>query len=263
MATKRRSAARKPGQVPSPEPVAYPESEFTRFQRAKLVEVESAQAEHERIWGIGRVNALVPTEFRVKFYAQAERIWAAQASQDAVKFGAACDGMIRAYKAMSDWATKQGIEPVTKVHSIEADTHLGIMIIVKDEADAVQYLALRKDIVQVWTVAEIAELVKAGIGQAIWEMKAQLPVRGTVVAVQQDSAEHSADSAKGFGNSAGEGKKAIGEAVGRQEDRTRPSAKPAASGGESGFEDLENDIDLDKPVEFPKMFQEPPKAKSR
>lgn len=256
MATKRRSAARKPGQVPSPEPVAYPESEFTRFQRAKLVEVESAQAEHERIWGIGRVNALVPTEFREKFYAQAERIWAAQASQDAVKFGAACDGMIRAYKAMSDWATKQGIEPVTKVHAIEADTHLGIMVIVKDEADAVQYQALRQDVRQVWTVAEIAELVKAGIGQAIWEMKAQLPVRGTVVAVQQKSEQKAASEAVGQ-------QKAIGEAVGLQEDRTRPSAKPAASGGESGFEDLENDIDLDKPVEFPKMFQEPPKAKSR
>ena len=242
MATKRRSAARKPGQVPSPEPVAYPESEFIRFQRVKLVEVESAQADHEQKWGIGRVTTLVPTEFREKFYAQAERIWAAQASQDAVKFGAACDGMIRAYKAMSDWATKQGIEPVTKVHAIEADTHLGIMVIVKDEADAVQYLALRKDIVQVWTVAEIVELVKAGIGQAIWETKAQLPVRGTVVAVQQKSEQKAASEAVGQ-------QKAIGEAVGLA--------------GASGFEDLENDIDLDKPVEFPKMFQEPPKAKSR
>jgi hypothetical protein len=246
MATKRRSAARKPGQVPSPEPVAYPESEFTRFQRAKLVEVEVAQAEHEQKWGIGRITTLVPTEFREKFYAQAERIWAAQASQDATKFGAACDGMIRAYKAMSDWATKQNIEPVTKVQAIEADTHLGIMVIVKDEADANQYLALRKDVVQVWTVAEIAELVKAGIGQAIWEMKAQLPVRGTVVQVQQESKQ-----------------KASSEAVGRNEDRQRPLAQPAASGGASGFEDLENDIDLDKPVEFPKMFQEPPKAKTR
>lgn len=246
MATKRRSAARKPGQVPSPEPVAYPESEFTRFQRAKLVEIEVAQAEHEQKWGIGRITTLVPTEFREKFYAQAERIWAAQASQDATKFGAACDGMIRAYKAMDAWSIKEGIEPITKVQAIEADTHLGIMVIVKDEADANQYLALRKDVVQVWTVAEIAELVKAGIGQAIWEMKAQLPVRGTVVAVQQESKQ-----------------KAASEAVGRNEDHQRPLAQPAASGGASGFEDLENDIDLDKPVEFPKMFQEPPKAKTR
>lgn len=263
MATKRKNAPRKPGQVPKPEPVAYPESEFTRFQRAKLVEVDATQAEHEQIWGIGRVTTLVPTSFREKFYAQAERIWAAQGSQDVTRFGAACDGMIRAYKAMSDWATKEGIEPITKVHAVEADTHLGIMVIVKDEADAVQYQALRKDVRQVWTVAEIVELVQGGIGKAIWDLKEQLPVRGTVVAVQQDSAAHSADSAKGFGNSAGDGKKAIGEAVGLQEDRTRPSAKPAASGGESGFEDLENDIDLDKPVEFPKMFQEPTEAKSR
>jgi hypothetical protein len=253
MATKRKSAARKPGQVPSPEPIKYPESEFKRFQRAKLVEVDAAQAEHEQKWGIGRVTTLVPTEFRVKFYAQAERVWAAQTGEDVAKFGAACDGMIRAYKAMNSWAIAEGIEPVTKVNAIEADTQLGIMVIVKDEADANQYLALRKDVVQVWTVAEIVELVKAGIGQAIWEMKEQLPVRGTLVQVQQESRES-------------------------EESRQRPSAQPAASGGvkqqmaageavgragASGFEDLENDIDLDAEVEFPKMWTGPHKVEAR
>lgn len=241
MATKRMSATRRSADSSKPVAVQYPESEFSRFSRAKLVEVEVAQLEHEQKWGIGRVNTLVPTEFREKFYAQQERIWAAQVSQDAAKFGAACDGMIRAFKAMSNWAQAEGIEPISKVNAIEAQTHLGIMVIVKDEADAVQYMALRKDVVQVWTVAEIVELVKAGIGQAIWEMKKNLPVRGTVVAVQQDSAARSAE--------AGEGKMAGGEAVGLA--------------GASGFEDLENDIDLDKPVDFPKMFQEPPKAKGK
>ena len=249
MATKRRNALRRSGEASKPLAVQYPESDFDRFVRAKLIEVEVAQAEHEQKWGIGRVTTLVPTEFREKFYAQQERIWSARKSQDASRFGAACDGMIRAFKAMSDWAIKQGIEPITSVQAIEADTHLGTMVIVRNEIDAEQYLALRKDVIQVWTVDEIAELLKAGIGNAMWELKAQIPVRGFVAAVQQDSAARSADSAEGFGNSADNGKKAAGEAVGRA--------------GASGFEDLENDIDLDTPVNFPKMFQAPAEAKTR
>ena len=249
MASKSKSVQQKKGQVPSPGGLTYPASEFDRFKEAKLVELDRFRAEHEAKWGIDRISTLVPTEFREKFYAQAERIWAAQNSQDVSRMAAACDGMIRAYKAMDAWATAEGIEPVTKVHAIEADTHLGIMVIVKDEADAVQYLALRKDVVQVWTVAEIVELVKAGIGQAIWDMKKQLPVRGTVVRVEQDAQEDQA--------------KAAGEAVGGQEDRKRPLAQPVASGGGSGFEDMENDLDLDEPVEIPKMWDAPPEAKKR
>lgn len=263
MATKNKKVQQKKGQVPSPGGLSYPASEFDRFKEAKLVELDRFRADHEAKWGIGRISTLVPTEFREKFYAQSERVWAAQNSQDVSRMAAACDGMIRAYKAMDAWAIAEGIEPITKVHAIEADTHLGIMVIVKDEADAVQYQALRQDVRQVWTVAEIVELIKAGIGQAIWEMKEQLPVRGTVVAVQQDSAARSADSAKGFCNSAGDGKKAAGEAVGRDEDRKRPLAKPVASGGGSGFEDLENDLDLDEAVDLPKMWNAPPEAKKR
>ena len=253
MSVKKRGAVRRSGQIPVALAVQYPETEFSRLQRAKIVEVDVAQVKHEEKWGIGRVITLVPTEFRVKFYAQSERIWSAQEARDEGKFIAACDGMIRAFKAMSNWAQAEGIEPINQagqVRAIEADTDLGIMVIVKDERDANQYLAIRKDVVQVWTVSEVAELLKAGIGQAMADLKAQLPVRGFVAAVQQDSAAHSADSAKGFCNSAGEGKMADGEAVG-------------LGGGASGFEDLENDIDLDEPVKFPKMFKLPKSAKEK
>jgi hypothetical protein len=249
VATKNKKVQQKKGQVPSPGGLSYPASEFDRFKEAKLVELDRFRAEHEAKWGIGRISTLVPTEFREKFYAQSERIWAAQNSQDVSRMAAACDGMIRAYKAMDAWAIAEGMKPITKVHAIEADTHLGIMVIVKDEADAVQYQALRQDVRQVWTVAEIVELVKAGIGQAIWEMKEQLPVRGAVVAVQQEEQQSQ--------------QKAAGEAVGGDEDRKRPLAKPVASGGGSGFEDLENDLDLDEAVDLPKMWNAPPEAKKR
>lgn len=238
MSVKMRGAGKRSGQIPGALAVQYPESEFSRLQRAKIVEVDLAQVQHEEKWGIGRVITLVPSEFRVKFYAQSERIWAAQEAKDESKFIAACDGMVRAYKAMSDWASAEGIEPINQsgqVKAIEADTDLGVMVIVKDEQDAVQYLAIRKDVVQVWTVSEIAELLKAGIGQAMADLKAKLPVRGFVAAVQQETRQGQ--------------EKAAGEAVGRA--------------GASGFEDLENDIDLDEPVKFPKMFKLPKSAKEK
>ncbi|CAB5238799.1 hypothetical protein UFOVP751_41 [uncultured Caudovirales phage] len=243
MVKKRAGADRLSGKIPAPLAVKYPETEFSRLQRAKIVEVDVAQSQHEEVWGIGRVTTLVPTEFRVKFYAQSERIWSAQEAQDEQKFVAACDGMVRAYKAMSSWAQAEGLQPVSQVRAIEAETHLGVMAIVKDEEDANQYLAIRKDVKQVWTVSEIAQLLNAGIGQAMAELKEKLPFRGAVVSVKQDSAARSADSAESFCNSAQNQEKAGGEAVGR--------------GGASGFEDLENDLDVDAPSEMPKMFHMP------
>lgn len=211
------------GELPAANPVAYPESEFSRFQRAKVVELDQARRQHEQKWGVNRITTLVPTEFREKFYAQCERVWAAQEAKDSQRFAAACDGMIRAYKAMDAWATAEGIRPAEEVHRIEAQTDLGVIVIVKDETDANRYAEMRQDVMQVWTVAEIAELLKAGIGQAIWELKAKLPVRGQVVAVQTPNG---------------------------------PLAKPAAWGA-SGFDDMENDLDLNKPDKLPKMFTAP------
>ena len=233
MVKKRAGADRLSGKTPAPLAVRYPESEFSRLQRAKIVEVDVAQSQHEEVWGIGRVTTLVPTEFRVKFYAQSERIWSAQEAQDEQKFVAACDGMVRAYKAMSSWAQAEGLQPVSQVRAIEAETHLGVMAIVKDEKDANQYLAIRKDVIQVWTVSEIAQLLNAGIGQAMAELKEKLPFRGAVVSVKQESEQGTKEGVQ----------KAGGEAVGR--------------GGASGFEDLENDLDVDAPSEMPKMFHMP------
>ena len=232
MVKKRAGADRLSGKTPAPLAVRYPESEFSRLQRAKIVEVDVAQSQHEEVWGIGRVTTLVPTEFRVKFYAQSERIWAAQEAQDEQKFVAACDGMVRAYKAMSSWAQAEGLQPVSQVRAIEAETHLGVMAIVKDEDDANQYLAIRKDVKQVWTVSEIAQLLNAGIGQAMADLKEKLPFRGAVVSVKQESEQGTKEVVQ----------KAGGEAVGR---------------GASGFEDLENDLDVDAPSEMPKMFHMP------
>lgn len=222
-----RARQKKRGELPAVQKLAFPESEWSRFMKARLVEIDQAQAEHEGKWGIDRVITLVPSEFRERFYAQSERVWSAQASQDETKFKAACDGMVRAFKAMDAWATSEGLEPISQVKAVEGHTDLGMMVVVPDEADAVQYQALRPDVKQVWTIAELSRLVAAGIGEDIWRLKQELPVRGFVAAVQQE----------------------------------RPVAKPVAVGNGSGFDDLENDLDIDKPVNFPKMFHAPPEAR--
>ena len=145
--------------------------------------------------------------------------------------------MIRALEGMGGCGQAEGSEPINQagqVRAIEADTDLGVMVIVKDEQDGNEYLAIRKDVVQVWTVSEVAELLKAGIGQAMADLKAKLPVRGFVAAVQQTEERR---------------QKAGGEAVGL--------------GGASGLEDLENNRDIDEPVKVPKIVKLPKSAKEK
>ncbi len=47
MATKKTAKIR--GQLPSPQPLAFPESEFSRFWKSKLVELEAAKRE-QSLW---------------------------------------------------------------------------------------------------------------------------------------------------------------------------------------------------------------------
>ncbi len=133
--------------------------------------------------------------------------------------------MVRAFKAMDAWAVSEGLEPVSQVKAVEGETEMGVMAVVKDEQDALQNLAIRPDVKQVWTIAELGRLVSSGIGEDLWRLKQEMPFRATVVEVKQE----------------------------------RPVAKPVA-GGASGFEDIENDFDVDKPVGLPKMFTLPQKA---
>lgn len=212
------------GELPEVQKLAFPESEWSRFMKARLVEIDQAQGEHERKWGIGRVITLVPSVFRERFYAQSERVWDAQGKQDEEKFKAACDGMVRAFKALDAWAVSEGLEPISQVKAVEGQTERGLMVVVQTEADAVQYQAIRPDVRQVWTIAELEQMVSSGIGQDIWRLKEEIPFRAAVIEVKQE----------------------------------RPVAKPVA-GGASGFEDIENDFDVDAPVGLPKMFTLPQK----
>ena len=217
---------RRRDELPQVQGLAFPESEFSRQLKARLVELDTVKREHDRKWGIGRVITLVPSEFRERFYAQSERVWAAQYIYDSQRLKAACDGMVRAYKALDAWAQSEGLEPISQVKAVEQEIELGLMVVVQSEADAVQYQALRPDVKQVWTIEELGKLVSAGIGLDLWNLKEQIPMRGFVANVVKDGAQ-------------------------------LPLAKPVADRGPSGFDDMENDLDLTEPDTLPKMFHHP------
>lgn len=172
------------GQLPSPQPLAFPESEFSRFWKSKLVELEAAKREHEERWGVGRLINLVDVEFRIKVWTQVERVWAAQESQNIDKARAAADGMIRAMRAMEQWATAEGIAPVEGIKAIEWEMEDGsVMVVVKTEQDAAAYHRTRPDVEDrhIWSMQEIATMMAGGIGQDIARLKATIGVPATVV----------------------------------------------------------------------------------
>lgn len=185
MATKKTAKIR--GELPQPQPLAFPESEFSRFWKSKLVELEAAKREHEEKWGVGRVINLVDVEFRIKVWTQIERVWAAQESQNIDKARAAADGMIRALRAMDAWASAEGIAPVGEVKAIEWMMDDGsVLAVVSTEADAAAYHRMRPDVEDrnVWSIQEIAKLLEAGLGGDIARLKATLGMPATVVKVE-------------------------------------------------------------------------------
>lgn len=176
---------KKPGDLPQVLAVQLPESEFDRFFRAKMVELDRVKREHEDKWGVGRVIALVDVEFRIKVWKQAERVWEASKTEDVGRLASACDGMIRAYRALDSWAVAEGIGPV-EVKALEWESEDGVVsAVVQTDADAVVYQRQRKDVqcLNIWTVAEIAKMLEAGIGRDIANLKAEIKMPATVVKV--------------------------------------------------------------------------------
>lgn len=185
MATKKTAKIR--GELPQPQPLAFPESEFSRFWKSKMVELEAAKREHEQRWGVGRLINLVDVEFRIKVWTQIERVWAAQESQSIEKARAAADGMIRAMRALEQWAIAEGIAPVGEVKAIEWMMDDGtVLAVVPTEADAVEYQRVRPDVENrhIWSIQEIAKMLEAGLGNDVARFKATLGVPATVVKVQ-------------------------------------------------------------------------------
>lgn len=98
---------------------AFPADRFEVFKNAVLSELQQRKNIHDGKWGIDRLIWLVDTELRVKVWAQLERVWQAQESRDDQKLDKAVKGMCKAYQAMEDWATANGVSELPDVRQIE------------------------------------------------------------------------------------------------------------------------------------------------
>ncbi len=60
----------------------FPMNAFDVFMNSRLVELSVVKRDHEKRWGINRLIELVDSEFRIKVWRQAERVFEASVSRE-------------------------------------------------------------------------------------------------------------------------------------------------------------------------------------
>jgi len=157
---------------------AFPADRFEVFKNAVLSELQQRKNIHDGKWGIDRLIWLVDTELRVKVWAQLERVWQAQESRDDQKLDKAVKGMCKAYQAMEDWATANGVSELPDVRQIEHQQPDGtVFVVVPDEHAKRLYLQQWPGTTDrvVWTMVEIAIIVNKQAAGQINEIKRLWP----------------------------------------------------------------------------------------
>jgi hypothetical protein len=157
---------------------AFPADKFELFKSAVMVELADRKNTHDAKWGISRLIWLVDTELREKVWAQLNRVYQAQEARDDVKLDKAVKGMCKAYTAMEDWATANGVSEIPDVRQIEHQQEDGtVFVVVPDERAKSMYLQQWPGSTDrvVWTAAEISIIVGKQAAGQINEIKRQWP----------------------------------------------------------------------------------------
>ena len=173
MATKRTANKHPVVEQQSPKADAW-----TIHVQSKLVELESVKADSDRKWGENRLCTLVSSEVREKFWTQNSRLHQAMAARDQAKFDSSVAGMIRAYGALDQWATEEGLEPATSIPRIEWEMQNGqTMVIVRSVNEAVAIQTQRQDLANhhVWSMQEMEVLLADSRMQEVIKVKALVP----------------------------------------------------------------------------------------
>jgi len=173
MATKR--TANKHPVVEQLSPKADP---WTIHVQSKLVELESVKADSDRKWGENRLNTLVSSELREKFWLQNSRLHQAMESKDRAKFDSSVAGMIRAYGVLEQWVTEEGLEPASTIPRIEWEMQNGqTMVIVRTVNEAVAIQTQRQDLANhhIWSMQEMEVLLADPRMQEVIKIKALVP----------------------------------------------------------------------------------------
>ena len=164
--------------VEAPAMPSFPADKFEVFKNAVMVELANRKNIHDGKWGIDRLVWLVDTELREKVWAQLERVWQAQESRDDQKLDKAVKGMCKAYQAMEDWATANGVSELPDVRQIEHQQPDGtVFVVLQDERAKRLYLQQWPGTTDrvVWTMAEIALIVGQQAQGQINEIKRLWP----------------------------------------------------------------------------------------
>lgn len=167
---------------------------------SRLVELSVVKREHEKRWGINRLIELVDSEFRIKVWRQAERVFEASVSRDEVKLDRAVGGMIKAYGALETWAVENGVPEMPDITAVEHEMKDGsVMVVVGNHHDATLYQQFRPDVQNrhIWTMEELELIMESPVIKDTMKIKALMPC-AAMVRLDKDAKEFPMGGASGF-----------------------------------------------------------------
>ena len=178
----------------------FPMNAFDVFMNSRLVELSVVKREHEKRWGINRLIELVDSEFRIKVWRQAERVFEASVSRDEVKLDRAVNGMVKAYAALESWAVENGVPEMPAIVAVEHEMQDGsVMVVVGTHHDATLYQRFRPEIANrhIWTMEELELIMDSPVIKETMKIKALMPC-ASMVRLDKDASQFPEGGATGF-----------------------------------------------------------------
>ena len=178
----------------------FPMNTFEVFMNSRLVELSVVKRDHEKRWGINRLIELVDSEFRIKVWRQAERVFEASVSRDEVKLDRAVGGMVKAYAALETWAVENGVPEMPAIVAVEHEMKDGsVMVVVGTHHDATLYQQFRPDVQNrhIWTMEELELIMDSPVIKDTMKIKALMPC-AALVKLDKDAKEFPLGGATGF-----------------------------------------------------------------
>jgi hypothetical protein len=178
----------------------FPMNTFEVFMNSRLVELSVVKREHEKRWGINRLIELVDSEFRIKVWRQAERVFEASVSRDEMKLDRAVNGMVKAYAALESWAVENGVPEMPAITAVEHEMQDGsVMVVVGTHHDATLYQQFRPDVQNrhIWTMEELELVMESPVIKETMKIKALMPC-AALVRLDKDASQFPEGGATGF-----------------------------------------------------------------
>jgi len=178
----------------------FPMNTFEVFMNSRLVELSVVKRDHEKRWGINRLIELVDSEFRIKVWRQAERVFEASVSRDEVKLDRAVGGMIKAYAALEAWAVENGVPEMPEIVAVEHEMKDGsVMVVVGTHHDATLYQQFRPEVANrhIWTMEELELIMESPVIKDTMKIKSLMPC-AAMVRLDKDAKEFPMGGATGL-----------------------------------------------------------------